>query len=48
MSDGTPGTPVMLTEADLAACCHRLSAGGQVLRAFCPFHRSHRQRSLRV
>ena len=48
MSDGTPYANVTLTEADLAACCPRVGAGGQMLRAFCPFHGSHRQRSLRV
>jgi hypothetical protein len=31
-------TNVTLTEADLAACCPRVGAGGQVLRAWCPFH----------
>lgn len=45
---GTPHANVTLTETDLAACCPRVSAGGQVPRAFCPFHGSNRQRSLRV
>jgi len=48
MSGGTPYTNVTLTEADLAACCPRVGVGGQVLRAFCPFHGSHRQRSWHV
>src|SRR5712692_2505567 len=37
-----------LTEADLAACHPIVGEGGHVLRALCPFHRSDRQRSLRV
>jgi hypothetical protein len=37
-----------LTEADLAACRPIVGEGGHVLRALCPFHRSDRQRSLRV
>jgi hypothetical protein len=37
-----------LSEADLAACRPIVGEGGQVLRAFCPFHGSDRQRSLRV
>jgi hypothetical protein len=48
MSGGTPGGNRTLTEADLAAYSPRVSAGGQVLQAFCPFHGSRRQRSLRV
>src|SRR6266851_2175886 len=37
-----------LTEADLVACRPIVSEDGHVLRAFCPFHGSDRQRSLRV
>src|SRR5215471_10113015 len=37
-----------LTEADLIACRLIVGEGGHVLRAFCPFHGSDRQRSLRV
>jgi hypothetical protein len=48
MSSGSLCASVTLTEADLAACCPRISASGQVLRAFCPFHGSRRQRSLHV
>jgi hypothetical protein len=48
ISGGTSCPPVTLTEADLAACCPRVHAGGQVLRAWCPFHGSGRQRSLHV
>src|SRR5262249_17217027 len=37
-----------LTEADLIACRPIVGEGGHVLRAFCPFHGSDRQRSMRV
>lgn len=37
-----------LTEAALAACRPVAGEGGHVLRAFCPFHSSDHQRSLRV
>lgn len=37
-----------LTAAELAACQPVAGAGGQVLRALCPFHGSDHQRSLRV
>jgi DNA primase len=37
-----------LTEAELAACRPLRGEGGHVLRAFCPFHGSDHQRSLRV
>ncbi len=37
-----------LTAADLAACQPLAGAGGQVLRARCPFHGSDHQRSWRV
>jgi hypothetical protein len=37
-----------LTDAELAACQPVAGEGGQVLRAFCPFHGSDHQRSLRV
>lgn len=37
-----------LSDDDLARCSPRSSQGGQVLRAFCPFHGSDHQRSLRV
>lgn len=37
-----------LSETDLAACRPVRGEGGRVLRAFCPFHGSDRQRSLRV
>lgn len=37
-----------LTETDLAACRPQPGEGGRVLRAFCPFHGSDHQRSLRV
>jgi hypothetical protein len=47
-SGDTPHANVTLTEVDLAACCPRVGAGGQVLRAWCPFHGLRRQRSLHV
>ncbi|MEE8290639.1 MAG: hypothetical protein V3R80_04080 [Candidatus Tectomicrobia bacterium] len=37
-----------LSEAELAACQPLHGEGGGQLRAFCPFHGSDRQRSLRV
>jgi DNA primase len=37
-----------LTETDLAACQPIAGEGSRVLRAFCPFHGSDHQRSLRV
>jgi hypothetical protein len=37
-----------LTEAELAACRPVAGEGSRVLRAFCPFHGSDHQRSLRV
>jgi hypothetical protein len=37
-----------LTEAELAACRPIAGEGGHVLRAFCPYHGSDHQRSLRV
>lgn len=43
-----PGENLTLSEADLAACRPVPGEGGRVLRAFCPFHGSDRQRSLRV
>jgi hypothetical protein len=46
-SDGTRDN-LTLSEADLAACRPLVGEGGHVLRAFCPFHGSDRQRSLRV
>src|SRR5499427_10999168 len=44
----TPHDNLTLSEADLAACRPIVGEGGHVLRALCPFHRSDRQRSLRV
>ncbi len=41
-------TNATLTETELAACQPLRGEGGGVLRAFCPFHGSDRQRSLRV
>lgn len=43
-----PGENLTLSEADLAACRPVPGEGGRVLRAFCPFHGSDHQRSLRV
>jgi len=37
-----------LSDTDLAACQPLAGEGGHVLRAFCPFHGSDHQRSLRV
>src|SRR4051812_28157033 len=37
-----------LTEADLVACRPIVGEDGHVLRAFCPFHGSDRQRGLGV
>ena len=37
-----------LTESELMACRPVRGEGGRVLRAFCPFHGSDKQRSLRV
>jgi hypothetical protein len=48
MSSNTPRDNLTLSETDLAACRPIVGEGGQVLRAFCPFHGSDRQRSLRV
>ena len=39
---------VILSEADLATCRPVRGEGSRVLRAFCPFHGSDSQRSLRV
>ena len=43
-----PEPNLTLTETELAACQPLHGEGGGVLRAFCPFHGSDRQRSLRV
>lgn len=43
-----PGENLTLSEADLAACRPVRGEGGRVVRAFCPFHGSDHQRSLRV
>src|SRR6516225_7545679 len=48
LSGDTSHENLTLSEADLAACRPIVGEGGHVLRAFCPFHRSDRQRSLRV
>ncbi|MEW5931988.1 MAG: toprim domain-containing protein [Bacillota bacterium] len=48
MSVWGPGENLTLSQADLAACRPVRGKGGRVLRAFCPFHRSDHQRSLRV
>jgi hypothetical protein len=45
---GTPRENLTLTATELAACQPVAGAGGQVLRALCPFHGSDHQRSLRV
>ena len=37
-----------LTEAEISACRPVNGEGGRVLRAFCPFHGSDKQRSLRI
>ena len=37
-----------LSDAELARCEPIAAEGGKTLRAFCPFHGSDRQRSLRV
>ena len=39
---------LVLTDAELEACRPVAGEGGQTLRAFCPFHGSDHQRSLRV
>lgn len=39
---------ITLSEAELLACQPVVGEGGRVLRAFCPFHGSDHQRSLRV
>jgi hypothetical protein len=41
-------TNTTLSEAELLACQPVVGEGGRVLRAFCPFHHSDHQRSLRV
>ncbi|MEE8292138.1 MAG: CHC2 zinc finger domain-containing protein, partial [Candidatus Tectomicrobia bacterium] len=43
-----PHENATLTETELAACKPLHGEGSRVLRAFCPFHGSDRQRSLRV
>jgi DNA primase len=48
LSGDTSHENLTLSEADLAACRPIVGEGGHVLRALCPFHRSDRQRSLRV
>src|SRR5262252_9508346 len=48
LSGDTSHENLTLSEADLAACRPIIGEGGHVLRALCPFHRSDRQRSLRV
>ena len=37
-----------LTEAEISACRPVNGEGGNVIRAFCPFHGSDKQRSLRI
>ena len=37
-----------LTRAELDACRPIHGEGGRTLRAYCPFHQSDKQRSLRV
>jgi len=37
-----------LSEAQLSACKPIHGEGGRAIRAFCPFHGSDKQRSLRV
>ncbi len=44
----TVPTNATLTETELAACQPLHGEGSRVLRAFCPFHGSDSQRSLRV
>src|SRR5499427_3044537 len=48
LSGDTSHENLTLSEADLAACRPIVGEGCHVLRALCPFHRSDRQRSLRV
>src|SRR5690606_23290724 len=43
-----PNENLTLTEAELNACRPVRGEGGRAIRAFCPFHGSDRQRSLRV
>src|SRR5689334_3380927 len=43
-----PGERRSLREEDLARCAPIAGEGGRSLRAYCPFHGSDRQRSLRV
>jgi len=43
-----PEPNLTLTETELAACQPLHGEGSHVLRAFCPFHGSDSQRSLRV
>jgi DNA primase len=45
---GTSLENLTLTETELAACRPIAGEGGHVLRAFCPYHGSDHQRSLRV
>ena len=48
ISSDTSRDNLTLSESDLAACHPIVAEGGHVFRAFCPFHGSDRQRSLRV
>ena len=43
-----PNENLTLTEAELNACRPVRGEGGRAIRAFCPFHGSDNQRSLRV
>lgn len=47
-SDGTSRHPLFLTRSELDACRPLAGEGGRAWRAFCPFHESDHQRSLRV